>query len=180
MNKMMRTGLFAAVLFQFVVLTGMYVKAAIPLWTGQEIKVKTVPVDPRSLFRGNYARLRYEFSEIDARELKSEAELDVGDIVYVSLKLNRLKLYEFSGASLETPQNSIFLRGRISNTRFTRPRSDSDGSDIEHYAINYGLDAFFAPKEKALALERDLREGGIAVLMVASDGRARIKSINPP
>ena len=31
---------------------------------GKEIRVKVVPVDPRSLFRGNYARLNYDFSRL--------------------------------------------------------------------------------------------------------------------
>ena len=38
---------------------------AMPLWTGKEIRVKVVPVDPRSLFRGNYARLNYDFSRLE-------------------------------------------------------------------------------------------------------------------
>ena len=57
-------GLGAAIAFQLVVLAGMVVYAAMPLWTGTEIRVKTVPVDPRSMFRGNYAQLRYEFATL--------------------------------------------------------------------------------------------------------------------
>ena len=57
------TLLLAAILFQFFVLTGMVAVAAMPLLSGTEIKIKTIPVDPRSLFRGNYARLRYEISQ---------------------------------------------------------------------------------------------------------------------
>ncbi|MBT3870270.1 MAG: GDYXXLXY domain-containing protein [Gammaproteobacteria bacterium] len=48
------------------VLVGMYVTAALPLWTGAEIRLATAPVDPRSLFRGNYALLSYDISEIDS------------------------------------------------------------------------------------------------------------------
>ena len=63
--------ILSAVLFQFVVLSGMYVSAALPLWTGTEVKIKTIPVDPRSLFRGNYATLRYPFSTIESTELRA-------------------------------------------------------------------------------------------------------------
>ena len=48
MKKKIVIGLIAAIAFQFVVLSGMYVSAQMPLWTGTEIKLKTVPVDPRS------------------------------------------------------------------------------------------------------------------------------------
>ena len=61
MNKKLILILLSIVIaFQIFVLAGEYTNAVYPLWTGQEIKLKTVPVDPRSLFRVNYARLRYE------------------------------------------------------------------------------------------------------------------------
>ncbi len=46
MNKRLITLLSLAIIFQLFVLSGMYVNAALPLWTGSEIRVKTVPVDP--------------------------------------------------------------------------------------------------------------------------------------
>jgi uncharacterized membrane-anchored protein len=173
MNHTVKTGLIAAIAFQCLVLSGMVIKAALPLWTGQEIKVNTVPVDPRSLFRGNYARLRYEFNEVSGRYFKDEGELRVGDVVYITLESNEENLYEFADAHLEKPKAPVFLRGRIASQRF----GDKDDAS---YQIRYGIDAFFAPKEKALSLEKDLRTGGIATLMIASDGRARIKTISPP
>ena len=49
-RKKIIIALCAAVLLQLMVLSGMLVLAAMPLWTGKEIRVKVVPVDPRSLF----------------------------------------------------------------------------------------------------------------------------------
>ncbi len=60
----------------------------------------------------------------------------------------------------------MFLRGSIAEFDPT-------------YRVRFGIEAFFATKEKALALERDLGEGGIAVLMVAGNGRAVIKEVIP-
>jgi uncharacterized membrane-anchored protein len=170
MKNKIATGLIAAVTFQFLVLTGMYVKAAIPLWTGQEIKVKTIPVDPRSLFRGNYARLRYEFGRVDGKYFRGEEALGTGDVIYVTLKPGDNGLYEFSEAAQKKPTDKIFLRGRVISAKL-------DDEEVTTYQVNYGIDAFFAPKEKALSLEKELQDGGIAVLMVGKDGRARIKDI---
>lgn len=169
MKNRIVVGLITVVIFQFLILTGMYVKAAIPLWTGNEIKVKTIPVDPRSLFRGNYARLRYDFSRVDGKYFKGEETLRTGDVIYVTLKLGDNELYEFSEAVLEKPTDNSFLRGRVVSATLNDQHTT--------YQINYGIDAFFAPKEKALSLEKELRDGGIAVLMVGKDGRARIKNI---
>lgn len=165
MKKSQAAGLVLALVFQFLVLGGMVGISALPLWTGTEIKIKTVPVDPRSLFRGNYARLGYEFSrtqlpsEINGRRLRN------GEKVYVMLKPSKTDdRYEFDRVVLEKPSAGVFLRGRAKR----QYRSAS---------ILCGIEAYFAPKEKALELEKELRKGATAVLMVASSGKARIKEI---
>ena len=117
MNKKLSIGLIVAVIFQFLILTGMYVKAAIPLWTGQEIRVKTIPVDPRSLFRGNYARLRYDFDRVDEKHFDTKEILRTGDIVYVSLDKQADGLYTFSGAGLQAPLGTV----SVSYTHLTLP-----------------------------------------------------------
>ena len=43
-----------------------------------------------------------------------------------------------------------------------------------------GIEAFFAPKERALRLEKALRDGGVAVLKVSARGRAAIEDIVSP
>ena len=162
-------GLLIAILLQGVVLIGMYVKAAMPMWTGTEIRVKTLPVDPRSLFRGNYARLNYDFSTIDYEEFMTELPLRSGEIVYITLRQNESGLYEYADVFLEEPEAGPFLRGRVEQRRYARARGP--------VRIKYGLEAYFAPKEKALALEKELRDGGVAVLMVGGAGRGRIKGV---
>ena len=157
-----------AVGFQFLVLTGMVISAAMPLWTGTEIRVKTIPVDPRSMFRGNYARLRYEFSSLDNSEFP-EQDLRIGEVVYVSVLANSDNVYEFSKVTIAEPAGGVYLRGRT--------RSRANQGQTEKVSIEFGIEAWFAPKEKALELERSLRHGGIAVLMVTKGGKARLKDI---
>jgi hypothetical protein len=40
-----------------LILSGMIVGHAWPLWTGRTVTMKVVPVDPRDIFRGEYVRL---------------------------------------------------------------------------------------------------------------------------
>ena len=42
--------LSVSVVVQISILVGMVVLAALPLWTGNEVRIKTIPVDPRSMF----------------------------------------------------------------------------------------------------------------------------------
>lgn len=160
-------GLVAAIAFQLLVLVGMVVNAALPLWTGTEIRVRTVPVDPRSLFRGNYVRLGYEFGDLPEDALREEGGARHGEVVHVRLERGEGGEYGYAGVSLDPPADGVFLRGRIV------------GFLPEHQRVRYGIEAFFAPKEKALKLEKDLRHGGIAVLMVAGNGRAALKDVIP-
>lgn len=169
MNKKLTAALIAAIIFQFLVLTGMYVSAALPLWTGTEIKIKTIPVDPRSMFRGNYARLRYDISRLETEYFPAGDDLRNGEVVYVVLKPGEDGLYQFAEALLNKPDSGIFLRGRIENRRYEEK--------VSYFRIKYGIEAFFAPKEKAMQLQSDLRDGGIAVLMVSSGGKARLKEV---
>ena len=156
----------AAIAFQLLILVGMVANAAMPLWTGTEIRVKTIPVDPRSLFRGNYARLRYEFGTLPEGALTGARRVRVGEVVYVSLEPGADGLHAFSGASLEAPSDGVFLRGRIAGA-------------FEPHPVEYGIGAFFAPKDRALKLESDLRDGGVAVLMVTDRGQAALRDIVP-
>ena len=161
------SGLVAAIAFQLLVLVGMVVNAALPLWTGTEIRVRTVPVDPRSLFRGNYVRLAYEFETLPEDALSEEGGARYGEVVHVRLERDDGGEHAYAGVSLAPPSEGVFLRGRVV------------GYLPEYQRVRYGIEAFFAPKEKALKLEKDLRNGGIAVLMVAGNGRAALKDVIP-
>lgn len=164
-----RKALIAAVVFQLLVLVGMVAKAALPLWTGEEIRLSTQPVDPRSLFRGNYARLNYGISTIPSDKLLNRSTLRNGERVYVTLRPDEGGLHRFHSVALEPPVVGIYLSGRLDLSRGSW-RADS-------YRVRYGIEAWFAPKDKAIALEVQLREGAIAVLKVAGNGAARLQAI---
>ena len=157
------TGLVIAALLQGLVLAGMLAKARLPLWTGQPLQLHTQPVDPRSLLRGNYARLSYDISQLPEDAL-GETRLRKGDRVYVQLASDDRQVYHYAGASLEKPQDGVFLRGRIQNR-------------YPPYRVNYGIEAFFAPRQQALALEKALRQGGIARVMVSRSGQAALQDV---
>ena len=165
--------LFLVALVQMMILISMVTVSALPLWTGKEVKIKTIPVDPRSLFRGNYALLRYDISEIQLTDLSnSNATLRQGEMIYVSLLQGDDGYYQMSTVSLKKPDSGIFVRGRIQGNRYDSPQDKLD--------VKYGIEAFFAPKEKALALEKQLTNGGVAVLMVSDSGKARLKDVIAP
>ncbi len=169
MKNRILLGLVAVVVFQLLVLVVEYARAASPIYTGQEIRLKTVPVDPRSMFRGNYARLRYEIGEVPGADINKVRNPRNGEVVYVRLKANAAGLYEFNGASLEKPTEGLFIRGRIQDNFHNSTRAT--------YRMKYGIEALFAPKQKALDLEKRLRKSAVARIMLASNGKATLVDV---
>lgn len=167
--KKLVAGLCLVILCQTAVLAMVYINARLPLWTGKEIRLKTRPVDPRSLFRGNYARLQYDISRIPAQDVDSIRIPRPNEPVYIRLSPGPDGIHEYRGAGFEKPDSGPFIRGRI-DTRNTRSG--------KFYRIRYGIEAYFAPKEKALALERHLRTSAVARVFVSDSGRASLEGIH--
>jgi uncharacterized membrane-anchored protein len=107
------SGLLAVMLLQVGVLAAVYFNSVYPLWSGQEIRLKTIPVDPRSLFRGNYAQLNYDISSINVPQQKDIEDPRRGEVVYVQLKQDDNGLYAFDSAGFSKPETGIYIRGRI-------------------------------------------------------------------
>ncbi len=138
-----------------------YVKRVYPLWTGTSVYLKVLPRDPRSLFRGNYARLNYEISNVQLDPKLKDKRIKYGDVIYVPLK-EKDGIWTSDRALSRPPSEGVFIKGRVvSHNSNTSSR------------VQYDIEAFFAPKEKALALERDVRKGDLfAKVMIAPDGQA--------
>ena len=168
-RKFLLTALSITIVFQCLVLSVEYINTVYPLWMGREVKLRTVPVDPRSMFRGNYARLNYEISNIPVKDINKLITPRHGEIIYVKLRAGKDSLYAYDGVSLDKPDNDVHIRGRIQSFRGVR----NEGN----YQIKYGIEAYFAPKAKALKLEKELRSSGLAIVMVANNGKAALKEI---
>jgi len=147
--------LSAGLLLQLGVLIAMAVRPAITIAQGQTILLDTVPVDPRSMFRGDYVILRYEFNDLPHGSLDgvSGEELE-GRIVYLKLKpANDEQHWKADGFTLQKPSDGTFLRGRIQ----------------DHREVDFGLDAFFVQEDTGTRYEEAAREGKLSVEVTVDD-----------
>ncbi|AFM05157.1 hypothetical protein Fleli_2804 [Bernardetia litoralis DSM 6794] len=155
--------IYLVVLFQVLVLGGMFVKAFYPVMVGKPIKLKVLPIDPRDLFRGNYVNLNYDFSRIDLDSIPNDLDsmalstLTYGDELFVELALDsNNEFYETVGlwqdANKKTKAENILLKG-------TREKNTFSFWNNGYNTINItaGIESFFTNKEKALALEKKMR-----------------------
>jgi uncharacterized membrane-anchored protein len=166
-----------------LILGGMIVGHAWPLWTGQTIRLKAIPVDPRDLFRGDYVRLRtpantlrldgssapaQSGSGVSVRPLDHGMDtLQKGSVVYVQLEPTVAGDYMPVSISRTRVRDKVNLYGRV---RYASARE---------VLVDYGLDAFYLQEGSGTAIEAALSEGRNVQIEVAitASGRSRIRSL---
>lgn len=141
------------------------------LKNGREIVLPAVPVDPRDLFKGEYAQLGYPISRIDS-PLMEKVRAGAGQRrqwpIFVTLEQASDGAWQPVAADIARPQkvaaNQVVLRGRASLSSW-RP-------------IRYGLERYYVPEGKGRAVEDLARTSKLSVI-VAVDGRgnAAIKGL---
>jgi len=167
--------LIVAVIFQISLIGIMLGYALMPLYFGQEVRVRVSLYDPRDLFRGNYVDLNYEFSNFHSRNFdennKDDRYIDQyderardGARVYAVLKPDVNGTYSFAKFSISKPENGVFLAGRY------------DGYSL----VKYGIEHFYMSPDSAANTEDEMREEDVhayAILMVMDNGKARLKDL---
>lgn len=161
---------------------------------GTAVKIRSPqPVDPSSLFRGNYIALRYTISDIDLSKVNfpQDAKFKRNDRVWVILeKEENSEWWEAVAVSREKPKLSSgqhALRGKVKYAPLgSGPIPLTQGAGSGSLAVDYGVEQYFIPQEfedeatKFVSLGRP-REGRLAVVgaevMVHSSGRARVREV---
>jgi uncharacterized membrane-anchored protein len=164
----------AVALLQSAVLGWMVVDRVNLIKTGREIVLPIVPVDPRSLFRGDYVRLSYDVSRVPGELFKESAS--AGDKIYVTIEKTPEGSYKAVAASTRLPDtvgpDQIVLQGWLQYGNLNTGRAP------EFVWVRYGIESYFVPEDTGLALEDLAREKKMAaVVAVDRDGRSAIKGL---
>jgi uncharacterized membrane-anchored protein len=148
---MRKTFIVLAVLMQIVVLLYMAGEREYILRNGKIIYLRTAPIDPRDLFRGDYVRLNYEISSIPAANLPGgdTATMIKGQKVYVNLQETANGLYELESVSKEETDAGVFLVGRS-------PYEYRYGRFGYPLKLNYGIEAYFVQQGRGRGIEKRL------------------------
>ena len=149
--------LILVAVIQVAVLVVEYLGSAWPIWYGQPVVLPTEPVDPRSLFRGNYVSLNFQINRLD-RDWFPEARKN--QVVFVSLEPSG-DIWRASGIFAEPPEDQTFIRGRIRSVYQDTLR------------LEYGIEALFMPKDEALAAEKEARQVAWVTVYVGGSGKSR-------
>ena len=152
-------------IFWVMILGGFIASKEFTIRTGNEILLKTAPIDPRDLFRGDYVILRYDISTINTDSLAYQgSDFKEGDKVYVLLSIDNHKIATIANISKNKPSKGIFIRGTIKSVY----------NNILN--IEYGIESYFVPEGKGKEIERNLSKI-YAKIIVDSFGNTVIKSL---
>jgi uncharacterized membrane-anchored protein len=166
---MIAIGLVA--LLQTAVLIYMVADRAGLLVRGREVVLQVQPVDPRSLFQGDYVILSYPF----ARQTAAAASgIAAGDPYYLVLTSRDGRRWEPVRSSAERPEaigpNEVLLRGTVRDLW-------RDGAGVSFW-VAFGIESYFVPEGEGRKLERMIGERALQVVAaVDGEGRAAIKGL---
>lgn len=156
-----------SVLAQFAVLAWLIFSYQSIVLGGTEIILKTQPIDPRDILRGQYVALRYDISTLDSKVFYVNADkLVAGNTAYVSLARGGGGIWQATGAYSTKPAEGVFIKGTIES---------AFGSRVN---IRYGIESYFVNPERAMELEREARRGTLLMRVVVDDeGNAIVRGV---
>jgi uncharacterized membrane-anchored protein len=160
---------------QIVFLLGIAASSYAVLWYGQEIRIQTIPLDPRDPLYGDHVNLKFSISELPTSLWKESGEMPKGGtVVYVLMKRKASDssgVYDAVAAYAHKPSaagDEVVIKGRMSF------------SYDKKFIVEYGLEKFYVPENTGKQLEEQARQGNIlARVKVASWGRSVLEGLEP-
>ncbi|WP_454656473.1 GDYXXLXY domain-containing protein [Bosea beijingensis] len=149
---------------------------------GTEIRLRSVPVDPRDLFRGDYVVLSYPISTVET-DAAGKAEFERGERVYVSLGRDEQGFAKATGVSRDWPKASdgvVVIAGRVTANSACATMADGSfdcSGRRNRLRIAYGLESYFVPQGEGKAIETTDKARIEVVAAVSSSGEAAIKRL---
>ena len=146
------------------------------LRNGVDVVLKTVPVDPRDLLRGDYVILSYDISTIPADKVTGGFPTEATD-AQLSVRLEKQpdgfwSVAEASFGALAPKEGSVIAR---SAPFYFYPAPDNQQSSLN---VDYGIERYYVPEGEGKVLEEARNASALSVTArVDDDGRMQIRLI---
>lgn len=174
--------LAVVVVLQTLALFAMIAMKQWTLNTGTPVVLETQPIDPRSLFRGDYVRLNYKISELKPQELAGDNAFRRYDRFYLVLEPGE-PYWQPVSVHRRKPAlggGRVAIKGEVQyiNHRGWYGRSGDEKEPIHVMHVRYGIENYFVPEGEGRVLERP-QPGEVVSLRIAVDkaGNAGIKAV---
>lgn len=176
-----KSRLVTVVLLQVLALLAMVGMKQWTLNTGTPVVLETAPIDPRSLFSGDYVRLNYKISQLRLDDLGGDRDFKAHETVYVLLKMGEPYWQPVSvhHAMPALPPGHVAMKGEIQYVggELWNPQQQKF-EKATHLTVRYGVENYYVPEGKGRELERP-KQGETVSIRLAVDrfGNAGIKAV---
>lgn len=159
----------SVILVWFLIITFAVIKNEYTLANGREVLLKTIPIDPRDLFMGDYVILNYEIKQMPHQYRYSFYQ---NKPIWVELETQKDNIARIKKIYETKPQKGIFLKGNVDNCYNRRKR---------HYnntvcsSIKYEIENYFVKESVGRKLEKELQNGALVRVSIDKFGNAKIK-----
>lgn len=148
----MRKGLIIlAIIAQVVVLAYMGAEREYIVRNGRTVHLRTAPIDPRDIFRGDYVALQYDISTIPVSKLRGgladEENRKKGMKVYTFLKEGANGIAEVDFVTDRKPDHGLFIKGRLEENWRTSLTKQA-------LSVKYGIEAYYVQQGKGKEMEK--------------------------
>jgi uncharacterized membrane-anchored protein len=159
----MSRGIRLAVALQVLIMIGVLVPPLAVMYTGTTVYLETEGIDPRDIFRGDYAILGYRVGRNALTRAEAETARTSGRLIYVTVTTDRPARFVSVG----------FARPRLGPGQACLVgRSRGDGSvDFPQIA------QYFVPEGQGRAIEERRGEGLLARISVSGRCNAVLKGL---
>lgn len=167
-----QTKFILAIALQSVILFAIIIFKLSIISNGTDVLLKIEPVDPRDVFRGDYAVFQYsDVSNLYSYNIANQ-QIKNGDNVYVILR-QRGKYWTVNNVQKIKPTGGeIFIKGKVDRGGV----GDSISSANSKIHITYGIEQYFIPEGKGQNFSFWNKEA-IARVAVDENGNAVLKKI---
>ncbi|MGA1867270.1 MAG: GDYXXLXY domain-containing protein [bacterium] len=156
MCKKNKTLLIASAVFlQCLTLAGICFQRELIVRHGDIVFMRTAPVDPRDLFRGDYVRLAYEVSNLPSKYVPGsevEAMKEPEKKAYLSFTTDQRGVVTPLSLSLQKPCEGRFISGYTQRTW-----------QKDTISVRFGIEKYFMQQKKGLVLERGESVEGVHI-----------------
>jgi len=156
----------SVILIWFLIITFAVIKNEYTLANGREVLLKTIPIDPRDLFMGDYVILNYEIKEMP---YQYKYQFYQNKPIWVELETDRNNIGKIKNIHEQKPKRGVFLKGNVDNCRKRHYR------DMVCSNIKYEIENYFVKEGTGRKLEKDLANGALVRVSIDKFGNAKIK-----
>ena len=176
MNLWLRIALLVAV--EFAALAAMIADKQWTLNTGTQVVLQTEPVDPRSLFMGDYARLAYPIGRLrldGETALGGDKDFARHDTVWVALEADPAgaKAVSVHHRRSAIAPGLLALKGEVQYVSDNEwDRTTNRSVKQRTLQVRYGIEQYFVPEGAGRQIERP-RGGEKVAILAAIDARGK-------